>query len=101
MAREPSGRLIWDLEEISRALKLTPADVRAYFTDGRRVSFILERRIAYEIIKGRLAPSEGAGYDLIDAHAKNGRSGVLLQVASNSAQVIWSAQVALLMRLDF
>ena len=39
---------------------------RAYFTDGRRVSFILERRLAYEVLKGTLAPSEGAGYDLIE-----------------------------------
>jgi hypothetical protein len=74
MARAPSGRLTWDLDEISRALKLTPADVRAYFIDGRRVSFILERRIAYEVIKGRLAPSEGAGYDLIDSQGKKWRS---------------------------
>ncbi len=42
------------------------ADVREYFTDGRRVSFLLERRIAREVIKGKLAPSEGAGFDLID-----------------------------------
>lgn len=27
---------------------------------------MLERRIAHEVIKGRLAPSEGAGFDLID-----------------------------------
>jgi len=62
----PNGRFTWDIEEISKALKITKEDVRVYFTDGRRVSFILERRLAYEVLKGRLAPSEGAGYDLID-----------------------------------
>lgn len=61
-----TGILEWDLDAISRSLRLSQADVRAYFTDGRRVSFILERRLAYEILKGSLAPSEGAGYDLID-----------------------------------
>lgn len=39
--------------------------MRDYFTDGRRVSFLLERRIAHEVLKGRLAPSDGAGFDLI------------------------------------
>ena len=62
------GTLIWDLNEISSALSITKEDVRLYFTDGRRVSFLLERRICYEVIKGRLAPSEGAGFDLYDSH---------------------------------
>lgn len=44
---------------------LTPEEVKMYFTDGRRVSFLLERRISREVIKGTLAPSEGAGYDLL------------------------------------
>ena len=60
------GVMAWDLGEISNSLKLSEDDVRAYFTDGRRVSFLLERRLAYEVVKGRLAASEGAGYDLID-----------------------------------
>ncbi len=60
------GVMEWDLSEISRSLKLSEDDVRSYFTDGRRVSFLLERRLAYEVVKGRLAASEGAGYDLID-----------------------------------
>jgi hypothetical protein len=51
---------------LATALKISEADVRAYFTDGRRVSFVLERRIAAEVVHGRLASSEGAGYDLID-----------------------------------
>ena len=66
MTNNPGGMLSWNLEEIARALKIGTDDVREYFTDGRRVSFILERRIAYEILKGRLAPSEGAGFDIVD-----------------------------------
>ena len=62
-----SGIFRWDIREIASALKIKEKDVRLYFTDGRRVSFILERRLAYEILNGRLAPSEGAGYDLVDS----------------------------------
>jgi hypothetical protein len=60
------GLFEWDLEEISRALKLSPDDVKAYFTDGRGVSFLLERRISSEVVGGTMAPSEGAGYDILD-----------------------------------
>jgi len=58
--------LEWNLEELAASLHLSPEDTTAYFTDGRRVSFILERRLATEVLGGRLADSEGAGYDLID-----------------------------------
>ena len=61
-----SGFLEWDPVEVSSALRLGVDDVLAYFRDGRRVSFILERRIAYEVIQGSLAPSEGAGFDIVD-----------------------------------
>ena len=67
MARTPAGRLTWDLGAIAAALKIQSGDVREYFTDGRRVSFILERRIAREVLKGSIAESEGADYDLTDA----------------------------------
>ncbi len=61
--------LEWNLDDVAKALRITPDDAQDYFTDGRRVSFILERRICREIVGGYLAPSEGAGFDLID---KNG-----------------------------
>ncbi len=61
------GSLSWDLAEIAKALKIGPEAVREYFTDGRRVSFILERRIATEVLSATLAKSEGAGYDLVDS----------------------------------
>ena len=70
MSAKPNGLLAWDIDEISSALKISAADVREYFTDGRRVSFILERRLAKEIIKGKLASSEGAGYDLLDSQGR-------------------------------
>ena len=61
----PTGTLSWNLNELAAAMCLTANEVRMYFTDGRRVSFLLERRISREVIKGTLAASEGAGYDLI------------------------------------
>lgn len=66
MGKEPNGLLVWDIKEIACALKIKQEDVKEYFTDGRRVSFIIERRIAKEILKGRLASTEGAEYDIID-----------------------------------
>ncbi len=63
---KPSGHIDWSIEDLSRALKINAADVREYFTDGRRISFILGRRLAHEILGGKLAETEGAGYDLID-----------------------------------
>lgn len=66
MAKRRTGMIAWNINDISKALKINVEDVKEYFTDGRRVSFILERRLSKEIIKGKLASSEGAGYDLID-----------------------------------
>lgn len=52
-------------------MKLAPADVREYFTDGRRVSLLLERRVMREVLQGKLAPHEGAPYDVVDARNGN------------------------------
>lgn len=59
-----AGLLEWDLAELTHALRIGEEDVRSYFTDGRRISFVLERRLAREVLNGTLAPSEGAGFDL-------------------------------------
>lgn len=59
--------LSWDLSAVAKSLHLTQDEAIDYFTDGRRVSFILERRLC-RVIGGRLAPSEGAGFDLIDQY---------------------------------
>lgn len=66
MTAKPYGMLSWNLAELAKALHVEESDVREYFTDGRRISFIIERRIAHEVIQGKLAPSEGAGYDVLD-----------------------------------
>lgn len=67
MARAPDGFLDWDAAALSQALRVDLQDVREYCTDGRRFSFIVERRIAKQILKGQLAPSEGASFDVIDS----------------------------------
>jgi len=67
MALPSKSILRWDLDSLTSAMKLNASEVREYFTDGRRVSFILERRISREIVGGSLATSEGASYDLLDA----------------------------------
>jgi hypothetical protein len=63
-----NGKLVWDIHEVATALKIDEADVKRYFTDGRRVSFIIERRLAKEVLKSALAPSEGSDFDLYDSH---------------------------------
>ena len=63
------GIFHFDIVKLSEAMNLTQDEVKAYFTDGRRISFILERRIAREILpEGKLAQSEGASYDVVDKH---------------------------------
>lgn len=68
MAKLPDT-LNWNVSELAGALKITEEDVKEYFTDGRRVSFIIERRIAHKL-KATLAPSEKSGYDLIDRQGR-------------------------------
>ena len=67
MQRAPDGHLTWVLADPAHALRIPPEEVREYFTDGRRISFIFERRVAREVVKGALAASEGADHDLTDA----------------------------------
>lgn len=59
------GKLSWDKSELAEALKIDEKEVQNYFTDGRRISFILERRIASEIICGDIADSEGKYFDIV------------------------------------
>lgn len=58
--------LTWNAEELAHALRVTVEDVKEYLTDGRRASFLIERRLMWENSGWTLAPSEGAGYDLRD-----------------------------------
>ena len=46
----PHGILEWDLDQLQHAMHLNVDDVRAYFTDGHRVSFMLERRLMREVL---------------------------------------------------
>jgi len=65
---DPSGYFRFELDKIAEALGISQHDTQLYFTDGRRVSFLIERR-AVEVMEGsRLAPSEGSGFDLIDRY---------------------------------
>ena len=64
----PTGYFKFDLAEISKALRIKDEDTKKYFTDGRRVSFLIERRAVESMPGSRLAPSEGSGFDLIDAN---------------------------------
>ncbi len=63
----PNGLLEWDVRQLSEALQIPQDDVYAYFTNGRRVSFLIKLRIACQVLNGSLARSEGAGYDVLDS----------------------------------
>jgi hypothetical protein len=67
---EPTGYLEWDVQEIASALRIRREDVLKYFTDGRKVAFIFERRLANEFTGGDLAETEGADYDILDVGGK-------------------------------
>jgi hypothetical protein len=68
MTKIPNGQVFhFDIDLLSRGMNITPDEVVQYFTDGRRVSFILERRIAREIMEGTIAQSEGASWDVLDS----------------------------------
>lgn len=62
----PRFRLEWDLEVLAKAFRVSEEDIREYLTDGRRASFIIERRLKWEHAGWSLAPSEGASHDLRD-----------------------------------
>src|SRR5580698_8522892 len=61
----PAGVLTWNVHGLAAALEIDAESVREYFTDGRRVAFLIERRLARKL-GFRLASSEGASFDLID-----------------------------------
>lgn len=61
------GVLKWNVDDIAKALKIRKKDVQEYFTDGRRISFLIERRVAREVLLGQVAKSEGAGFDIVDS----------------------------------
>lgn len=54
----------FDCQKLAEAFGVQPADVYEFMTDGRRASFIIERRLMWAHPGWKLAPTEGAGYDL-------------------------------------
>ena len=60
------GTLTWDASALAEQLHLTVDETLQYFKEGRRGSFVVERRIAKEIIGGRIAESEGKSFDIYD-----------------------------------
>jgi hypothetical protein len=61
------GSLSWDAEALAEQLHLTVDETLEYFKDGRRGSFVVERRIAREIIGGRISETEGSSFDVYDS----------------------------------
>ena len=61
------GTLTWDVDALARELHLTVDETLEYFKDGRRGSFVVERRIAREIIGGKISESEGSAFDVYDS----------------------------------
>jgi hypothetical protein len=63
----PTKTITWNIDGLAAALLVDVQSVREYFTDGRRIAFLIERRIALE--EGlKLAPSEGAAFDVVDGN---------------------------------
>jgi hypothetical protein len=60
------GLLTFDVKALSQGMRITEQEVIDYFTDGRRVSFVMERRIAREVFQGKLSSSEGKAWDIED-----------------------------------
>jgi len=58
--------LKWNIADLAKAMKISEEDVKLYFKDGRRASFIIERLLNHEVFHGRLPPNEGTDYDIID-----------------------------------
>ena len=45
----PEGYLNWDIGQLAGALQIDEKSVNEYFTDGRRVAFIIERRLCSKL----------------------------------------------------
>lgn len=60
------GVFSWKNRALASALELSESDTIKLFQDGRRISFIIERKVARDVLSGTLANSEGASYDVID-----------------------------------
>ncbi len=50
-----TGVLKWDVGNLASSMHLSQEDVVQYFTDGRRISFLLERRICNLLVQRPIA----------------------------------------------
>ena len=53
---EYNGKMQWDLGELAAAMHLSLEETKAYFRDGRRSGFLVEKRIVKENSELRAAP---------------------------------------------
>jgi len=60
------GKLEWNILKLSSALKIAPSEVEKYMKDGRKVSFICERRVAKEFFGIDETAPENSPYDFKD-----------------------------------
>jgi hypothetical protein len=58
----PGCTLECNLAELQHALRLTEDASEHNFPDGRRISFVLERRLAREVLHGTLGAVRGCGF---------------------------------------
>ena len=72
------GKLKWNIHKLSSALKIAPSEVEKYMKDGRKVSFICERRVAKEYFGIDETAPENSPYDFED------KSGLKWEVRSIS-----------------
>lgn len=97
--------LEWDLDHLAEAMHLTKDEVLTYFKDGRRISFILERRIRDAFPNWTLAPSEGSGFDLIDDRgryweARSVSSGIYFCPSAMVGKGRWFEEQGFIAKLD-
>lgn len=83
-------KIHFDADKLAEAFGVTIKDIHEYLTDGRRISFIIERRLAWDNPGWTLAPSEGAGYDL---KAPNGGLWEVRSITNGGVYFNPSAQV--------
>lgn len=65
----PYLNLEFSIPSLMDSMSLTHDEVVEYFTDGRRCSFIIERRLA-RMLGGQIADSEGSAWDIQDSESK-------------------------------
>ena len=68
---ERTFTLAWNTNALSQALRIEDQDVVDFFTDGRRLPFVVERRLKLDYPDWGLAQAQGSGFVLVDP--ENGR----------------------------